>query len=64
MFCLDREVHRMKTTIRDRLADYVYNGFWFSPEACYAKKCIYLAEEQVNGTVRLELYKGNGMYSR
>lgn len=60
IFCLDKEVYRMKSSIRDRFADYIYNGFWFSPEACYAKKCIILAEEYVTGTVKLELYKGNG----
>ena len=25
-FCLDREVLRVKTFIRDKMADYVYNG--------------------------------------
>jgi Argininosuccinate synthase len=25
-FCLDREVLRVKTFLRDKMADYVYNG--------------------------------------
>ena len=25
-FCLDREVLRVKTILRDKMADYVYNG--------------------------------------
>lgn len=60
VFCLDKEVYRVKQILRDRLSDYVYNGFWFSPEGEYVRKCIALAEENVNGIVRLEVYKGNG----
>lgn len=63
VFCLDKEVFRVKQLLRDRLSDYVYNGFWFSPEADYVRKCISLAEEPVTGSVKLELYKGNGKLS-
>ncbi|KAF2905276.1 hypothetical protein ILUMI_00896 [Ignelater luminosus] len=59
VFCLDKEVYRVKQNLRDRLSDYVYNGFWFSPEGQYVSKCISLAEETVNGTVKVKLYKGN-----
>lgn len=60
VFCLDKEVYRVKQSLRDRLSDYVYNGFWFSPEGQYVRKCIALAEEWVTGVVKLEIYKGNG----
>lgn len=60
LFCLDKEVYRLVEIYRNRLSDYVYNGFWFSPEGNYARKCIALAEENVTGTVKLELYKGQG----
>lgn len=60
VFCLDREVYRVKQNLANRLADYIYNGFWYSPEGQYVFKCITLAEEPVCGTVQLELYKGNG----
>ncbi|XP_074042118.1 argininosuccinate synthase [Leptinotarsa decemlineata] len=59
LFCLDKEVYRVKQSLRDRLSDYIYNGFWFSPEADYVRKCISLAEETVSGIVKLEIYKGN-----
>ncbi|KAG5891758.1 hypothetical protein JTB14_012492 [Gonioctena quinquepunctata] len=59
VFCLDKEVYRVKQSLRDRLSDYIYNGFWFSPEAEYVRKCISLAEETVNGAVNLDIYKGN-----
>lgn len=55
-------MYRVKQSLRDRLSDYVYNGFWFSPEGEYVRKCIALAEENVNGVVQLEVYKGNGRY--
>ncbi|KRK04020.1 uncharacterized protein Dyak_GE27772 [Drosophila yakuba] len=40
------------------MADYVYNGFWFSPEATYDRKCIKLAEQRVSGKVTVELAPG------
>ncbi|XP_019876483.1 argininosuccinate synthase [Aethina tumida] len=59
VYALDKEVYRIKQLLRDRLSDYVYNGFWFSPEGVYTRKCIELAEENVSGTVKLEIFKGN-----
>lgn len=61
VFCLDKEVYRVKQTLRDRFSDYVYNGFWFSPEARYVRNCIEIAEEAVNGKVNVQIYKGNGL---
>ncbi|XP_001359229.3 argininosuccinate synthase [Drosophila pseudoobscura] len=58
VFALDREVLRTKQVLRDRMTDYVYNGFWFSPEAIYAQRCIELAEQKVNGQVTIELAPG------
>ncbi|ENN73793.1 hypothetical protein D910_07019 [Dendroctonus ponderosae] len=57
-FCLDREVYRVKQLLKDRLADYVYNGFWFSPEVQFTRKCLDLAAENVQGTVKLQVHKG------
>ncbi|KAH8358589.1 hypothetical protein KR093_001225 [Drosophila rubida] len=58
VFSLDREVLRTKQLLRDRMSDYVYNGFWFSPEALYVRRCIELAEQQVSGQVTIELLPG------
>lgn len=58
-FCLDKEVYRIKQSLRDRLSDYVYNGFWFSPEGIYTRRCLDFAAEQVEGTVKLEIFKGS-----
>lgn len=59
VFCLDKEVLRLKQYLRDRMADFVYNGFWFSPEGEYGRKCLIMSQDGVTGTVYLELYKGN-----
>ncbi|KAF5275893.1 hypothetical protein FQR65_LT04132 [Abscondita terminalis] len=61
LFCLDREVYRIKQSLSNRLSDCVYNGFWFSPEGDYLRSCIKTAEETVTGIVKLQIYKGNVM---
>ncbi|XP_069690235.1 argininosuccinate synthase isoform X2 [Periplaneta americana] len=58
-FCLDREVLRVKTYLRDKMADYVYNGFWFSPECEFVRDSIALSQRHVTGWVQVELYKGS-----
>lgn len=60
VFCLDKEVHRVKQRLRDKLSDYVYNGYWFSPEGSYVSRCIEIAQENVSGSVKLELHAGAG----
>lgn len=61
VFALDREVLRVKSYLTDRMSDYVYNGFWFSPECNFVRESILYSQKYVNGTVRLQLYKGNVM---
>ncbi|ALC45768.1 CG1315 [Drosophila busckii] len=58
LFTLDREVLRTKQLLRDRMSDYVYNGFWFSPEASYVRQCIQLSQQHVTGQVTMELAAG------
>lgn len=59
IYCLDREVLRVKSYLADKMADYVYNGFWFSPEAEYVRKCLDESQRNVNGRVTVEIFKGN-----
>jgi argininosuccinate synthase len=42
-----------------RYAKLIYNGFWFAPERLALQKLIDYSQQNVNGTVSLELYKGN-----
>jgi argininosuccinate synthase len=42
-----------------RYAKLIYNGFWFSPERKMLQASIDETQKNVNGVVRLKLYKGN-----
>ncbi len=56
---LDREEAHLKDEIMPRYAKLIYNGFWFSPEREMMQALIDKASMNVNGVVRLKLYKGN-----
>lgn len=57
--CLDREAAHLKDSIMPKYAELIYNGYWFSPEREALQALIDKTQEQVEGVVRLELYKGN-----
>ena len=57
--CLDRETVNVRDTLIPRYAACVYNGFWFAPEREALQALMDKAQENVTGTVRLKLYKGN-----
>ena len=56
---LDREVLLIKAGAAPKVAQLIYNGFWFSPELDMLMASINLSQKQVNGIVKLALYKGN-----
>ena len=56
---LDREEVHLKDEIMPKYAKLIYNGFWFSPEREMMQALIDKASMNVNGVVRLKLYKGN-----
>jgi argininosuccinate synthase len=56
---LDREALHLKDELMPRYAKLIYNGFWFSPEREMLQAAIDKTQENVTGTVRLKLYKGN-----
>jgi argininosuccinate synthase len=58
---LDREAAHFKDSLISRYASTIYNGFWFSPEREMMQAAIDKSQENVNGTVKLKLYKGNIM---
>lgn len=55
---MDREVMHLRDSFMPRYAELIYNGFWFSPERELLQTMIDQTQENVSGTVRLELYKG------
>jgi argininosuccinate synthase len=56
---LDRGEAHMKDELMPRYAELVYNGYWFAPEREMLQKAIDATQANVNGEVRLRLYKGN-----
>lgn len=56
---LDREVAHLKDELMPRYAALIYNGYWWSPERKILQTMIDESQVQVNGWVRLKLYKGN-----
>ena len=56
---LDREAAHLKDSLMPRYAELVYYGFWFSPEREMLQALVDRSQEDVEGTVRLKLYKGN-----
>ncbi len=55
---LDRGAAHLKDELMPRYAELIYNGFWFSPERDMLQAAIDLSQRDVEGTVRLKLYKG------
>lgn len=56
---LDRDAAHLKDSLMPRYAELIYYGFWFSPERQMLQAMIDKSQEDVEGTVRLKLYKGN-----
>ena len=56
---MDREVMRLRDMLSTKLAELIYNGFWFSPEMDFLRSAIDKSQEVIDGTVNMKLYKGN-----
>jgi argininosuccinate synthase len=56
---LDREVLHLRDSLVTRYAEMIYYGFWFSPERQALQRFLDECVQDVTGTVRLKLYKGN-----
>ncbi|MCK5574831.1 MAG: argininosuccinate synthase, partial [Sphingomonadales bacterium] len=56
---LDRGAAHLKDELMPRYAELIYNGFWYSPEREMLQAAIDHSQANVEGTVRLTLYKGN-----
>jgi argininosuccinate synthase len=57
--CLDREEAHLKDNLMPRYASMIYNGYWWSPERRALQALIDHTQQNVNGWVRVKLYKGN-----
>ena len=60
---LDKGAAHLKDEIMPRYAELIYNGFWFSPEREMLQALIDESQRNVNGVVKLKVYKGNVIIS-
>ena len=56
---LNKDDQHTKDEIMPKYAELIYNGFWFSRERKRLQKIIDNTQKNVEGTVKLKLYKGN-----
>jgi argininosuccinate synthase len=56
---MDREVMFMRDSLIPKYAQLAYNGFWYAPEMTTLQAYIDKTQENVTGTARMKLYKGN-----
>ena len=56
---LDKNTMHKKDEIMPRYAKLIYNGFWFSKARFKLQKIVDTKKNQVNGSIKLKLYKGN-----
>jgi argininosuccinate synthase len=57
--CLDKHTLQYKDQIALKYAELVYNGVWYSRLRDALDAFVRVTQEQVTGTVRMKLYKGN-----
>jgi argininosuccinate synthase len=58
---MDREVMHLRDSLIPRYAELVYYGYWFAPERLALQAFVTESQQNVTGTVRVKLYKGNLM---
>jgi argininosuccinate synthase len=56
---MDREVMLQRDLLSPKIAQLIYNGFWFAPEMDLMMDFVRKTQEDVTGTARIRLYKGN-----
>lgn len=56
---MDREVMLQRDQLSPKIAQLIYNGFWYSPEMRALMSFVDKSQENVTGTARVKLYKGN-----
>lgn len=56
---MDREVMLERDRLSPKIAQLIYNGFWYAPEMDALMAFVDKSQENVTGTARLRLYKGS-----
>jgi argininosuccinate synthase len=55
---MDREVLRLRDMLAVKFAEFVYNGFWFSPEMEFLLAALNKASDAIDGVVTVRLFAG------
>ncbi|RMX42652.1 hypothetical protein pdam_00010263 [Pocillopora damicornis] len=58
-FTMDRELRKIKQMLAGKFSEQVYYGYWYSPEGDYVRFCLDKSQDNVEGKVTLDLFKGN-----
>ncbi len=58
---MDREVMLQRDELAPKIAQLIYNGFWYAPEMEALMAFVDKSQETVTGVARLKLYKGSCM---
>ena len=56
---MDKEVMHLRDMLTPKFSELIYNGLWFSPEMDFLMCAFNKSQEDITGTVKLALYKGN-----
>ena len=56
---MDRAVMHLRDSLIPKYSELVYNGFWYAPEREALQALVTESQQNVTGTVRVKLYKGN-----
>lgn len=56
---MDREVMKLRDNLSTQVAQIIYNGYWFSPEMEFLMAAMDKAQELIDGTVTVQLFKGS-----
>lgn len=55
---MDREVMKIRDPLSIKMAELIYNGFWYSPEMKLLMVTMQQAQKTVSGSVKVQLFKG------
>ena len=56
---IDREVMHLKDSLVPKIAELMYYGLWYTPEMEMLMAAVDDSQKNVDGIVRLKIYKGN-----
>ncbi len=59
--CLDKQTLHYKLDLANKFADLVYDGLWYTPLREAMSAFVDATQENVTGSVKMKLYKGNCM---